>query len=95
MSRFLGNVFRHASELLLRPIEPLERRFDTRRSNSGDGMEADEFNRKYHPFPALLNLMSSSPKDSTVGLKSLSLPGNPFDKHSPNRVFTDRICPEM
>ena len=35
-------------------------------------MEADEFNRKYHPFPALLNLMSASPKDSTVGSKSLS-----------------------
>jgi len=28
----------------------------------GDGMAADEFNRKYHPFPALFNLISKSPK---------------------------------
>ena len=30
------------------------------------GMKPDEFNRKYHPFPALLNLMSKTPKVDEV-----------------------------
>ena len=29
-------------------------------------MEADEFNRKFHPIPALMNLLSNSPKTDKV-----------------------------
>ena len=33
---------------------------------AGNGMDADEFNRKYHPFPPLFNHFSKSPERSEV-----------------------------
>lgn len=41
-------------------------------------MEADEFDRKYHPFPALLNLMSETPDTSEVAHGHCSLSARPL-----------------
>jgi len=46
---------------------------DPRTPHSGE-MAPDEFNRKYHPFPALLNLVSKTPVVSEVPRPGPNLP---------------------